>query len=313
MFGTYRFALALLVALSHFGWIWEGFNPGQWAVVGFYVLSGFLMERQFHKLAPRSGVRGFYLDRFLRIYPLYLTVLILGLFLTPPTHPLTIILNVFLLPQNYAYLTGSPSIIDTAWSLACEAHFYTLVPILVLLPTWILRMLITGSLVIFTAASFLRDPTFWTYIFLPGMLFTFLTGILINRRDWKDVRNLYGTIAILGVVFMLTKMSPLGLKSGTQINVCVGYLLAVPTISLLSKRSPQVSWDKFLGLFSYPLFLMHPLVKTYLKDYTHWQYTWSYMAISIAATGALIILVEKPFDRIRYMIRKSTPPADSEA
>ena len=55
MFGLYRLILAVLVALSHFNLIIYGFDPGQWAVVCFYILSGFLMERQFHKLAP-SGV-----------------------------------------------------------------------------------------------------------------------------------------------------------------------------------------------------------------------------------------------------------------
>jgi len=64
----------MLVALSHFGLGIYDLNPGQWAVVCFYVLSSFLMERQFQKLAPGGGIRAFYLDRFFRIYPVYLVV-----------------------------------------------------------------------------------------------------------------------------------------------------------------------------------------------------------------------------------------------
>jgi peptidoglycan/LPS O-acetylase OafA/YrhL len=78
MFGSYRFLLAILVALSHFGCQAAGFNPGQWAVISFYVLSGLLMDRQFHKLSPRGKeLGGFYLDRFLRVYPLFMVVLLL--------------------------------------------------------------------------------------------------------------------------------------------------------------------------------------------------------------------------------------------
>ena len=75
MFGTFRLILACLVALSHFGLVVQGFNPGQWAVVSFYVLSGYLMQGQVKKLGT---TRLFWLDRFLRIFPLYVLVVLFG-------------------------------------------------------------------------------------------------------------------------------------------------------------------------------------------------------------------------------------------
>src|ERR1700677_2234754 len=114
MFGFYRLILALLVASSHHGLIVKGFNPGQWSVICFYLLSGLLMERQFHKLYRQGGTASFYIDRVFRIYPLYLTVVAAGIWITPIPWS-AIIANVFLLPQNYATLTKIPSVITTAW------------------------------------------------------------------------------------------------------------------------------------------------------------------------------------------------------
>jgi len=91
MFGTYRLILASLVALSHFGLIVAGFNPGQWSVLSFYVLSGFLMEHQFRKLSITGNSRAFYADRFLRVFPVYFAVLLLAAFFVRPTWPVFLI------------------------------------------------------------------------------------------------------------------------------------------------------------------------------------------------------------------------------
>ncbi len=125
MFGAYRLVMAALVALSHFGVQYAGFNPGQWAVICFYTLSGLLMERQHQKL---GGPGSFYVDRLLRIYPVYLTVLLLASL----GHQLSWagkFANITLFPLNYSSFTGVPILIGPAWSLACEAHFYLLVPL----------------------------------------------------------------------------------------------------------------------------------------------------------------------------------------
>src|SRR5208283_5113900 len=105
MFGTYRLILASLVALSHFGLVVAGFNPGQWSVLSFYVLSGFLMEHQFRKLSATGNSYAFYTDRFLRIFPVYAVVLLLAALLTRPTWPVLLI-NAALIPLNYSSLTG---------------------------------------------------------------------------------------------------------------------------------------------------------------------------------------------------------------
>jgi peptidoglycan/LPS O-acetylase OafA/YrhL len=312
VFGIYRLVLALLVALSHLGYRLGHFNPGQWAVVCFFMLSGFLMERQFHRLAPQGGIRGFYLDRFFRIYPLYLTVLAFAIFVIPRSWT-TIAVNAVLLPLNFPGYPADSVIITPAWSLACEVQFYLFVPLLALLPTFVIRSLLAASLFIFSIADALPYTSCWCYGFLPGVLFIFLTGIMINRKDWFMLRICYGSVALLFCVFVWGKYFSTGLKSGLQINVCAGYLIGTVCLYFLSRLSPKVWWDQACGLFSYPLFLAHPVIIALCQKYHLVDSAWGCMGLSLLAAGGLVLVVEKPIDTIRYAIRKRGTPSPDKS
>lgn len=308
MFGGYRFILAMLVALSHFGFQGAGLNPGQWAVISFYVLSGLLMERQFQKLSRHgSGTRSFYLDRFLRIYPLYIVVLLIAWM--GASHPSMsrheAFANLVLLPLNYSYFTGVFAWGLPSWSLACEAHFYILVPLLMLCSIKTLRILLGGSLCFFAFSPFLADSSFWAYISLPGVLFAFLTGILLSRRDYMFIKTVWLTMGLILLVFVATKFTHTGLLTGIHINVTLGYLIAVVVINFLDRFTPDVKWDKFFGLFSYPLFLSHCVVAKLVSDYWHVFNPIALLSAGILFSAVLIVVVEIPCDRVRYKLRQN--------
>jgi peptidoglycan/LPS O-acetylase OafA/YrhL len=261
------------------------------------------MERQFKKLsAGQPGVTAFYLDRFLRIYPLFLTVLLLTLIVNPLTLR-NLFLNITLLPLNYYELLRVPLLITPAWSLACEAHFYLLVPVLVLCPTKTLKLLLGASLVLFMISPFLPLSTFWSYTALPGILFTFLTGILVNRKELAFIRIIWMIMFALLLAFGFSKYAHTGLPTGIHINVCIGYLIATVAIPSLDRFDSRNKWDKALGLFSYPLFLCHGLVLELADRHTHNPLI--LLAGSVFFAAILIVLVEIPFDRIRYRVRPS--------
>jgi len=308
MFGAYRFVLSLLVALSHDGVQFHGFNPGQWSVVCFYVLSGLLMERQYNKLAVQGGSLSFYVDRLLRVFPLYLSVVLLCVLTTRvPWRDLAA--NLALLPLNYATFSHVAVYVGPAWSLACEFQFYLLVPVLVVLPTRALRCLIAASLTLFALSPFLPNTAFWAYVGLPGILFTFLSGILINRKDWAALRVCYAMVAFLCAAFLFSKLASLGLPSGINCNVCIGYLAAIPATAYLARLSPKVYLDRALGLFSYPLFLIHTLVLELCFTYFPTAVTvWKFIGLSLLASCCLIILVEVPSDFVRYKVRAAKVP-----
>ncbi|HEV2331230.1 MAG TPA: acyltransferase [Verrucomicrobiae bacterium] len=300
--------MAAFVALSHFGVVVAGFNPGQWAVVCFYTLSGLLMERQFHKLSQQAnGTAAFYLDRFLRIYPLFLVVLLLAWAGNRLSWGAAAA-NVTLLPLNYSSLLGIPMLIAPSFSLACEAHFYLLVPLLVFLSTRILRVILIASLCLFTVSPFLPQSTFWGFAGLPGILFTFLSGILLNRKDYRFIRVLWLVALLLLITFGLGKYLHAGLPTGININVTIGCLIALVSTVFLDKLSPRVQWDKFLGLFSYPLFLCHELAAGFLGR--HWQIRnpLELLIGAVLLAGILIVTVEIPSDWFRYRLRRRQVP-----
>ena len=77
--GTYRFILAILVALSHMGVsVAGGLNPGVFAVISFFLISGFVMTGLVRSHYMSLGLMPrFYLDRAARIFPQYLLFMVL--------------------------------------------------------------------------------------------------------------------------------------------------------------------------------------------------------------------------------------------
>jgi peptidoglycan/LPS O-acetylase OafA/YrhL len=68
--GTLRFVLAIVVALSHTGTVFLGYNTGVVAVVSFFMISGYVMALLIEKHYGSVGRVGhFYLDRAARLFP----------------------------------------------------------------------------------------------------------------------------------------------------------------------------------------------------------------------------------------------------
>jgi len=300
MFGTYRFVLASLVALSHYGMNYAGFNPGQWAVISFYTLSGLLMERQHSKL----GAANFYLDRLLRIYPIYIAVLWLAWLGHRITWPATLA-NLALLPMNYTDFFPIPTLILNSWSLACEVHFYLLVPLLVLCSTQILRWIASLSLLLFLISPLLPHSAFWAYGGLPGILFTFMSGMLINRKDFSFIKKLWVTTTFFLALFCLSKWFYYSPPCGININICIGYLIATVAIPWLDRFSFKARWDRIAGLFSFPLFLCNQLIPQYAQHYFPAPNPLVLLAWAIGFSSILIFAIEIPFDWLRHKLRKN--------
>lgn len=295
MFGTFRLVLAILVALSHFGFQKYNINPGQWAVISFYMLSGLLMQRQFSKFQHSSNpCITFYVDRFLRVAPLYWLVCIVVI-ITLGGHDL--LANFLLFPLSYQSLTGVQTLIMPAWSLSSEIHFYLLLPILALSSTRILRYLMWGSWVIFAIAPFLEHSTFWSYYGAPGTLFVFVAGMLFAREE--SMRRIFLATLVLGCIFLLGKFLKAPIPSGININVCFGFIIALFVIPKLNGLAPN-SWDQRIGNLTFPLFLCHSWVLG-VSGFTN---MFALLFLSLVASIFLTVVVESPFDAIRYWVRK---------
>ena len=128
-----RIFSALLVIICHSGVYFSiGFSvnfvsfAGVIAVEFFFVLSGFLVGKSLIQTAasdnPGENLKRFYVNRLLRILPLYYFALILTALVTHKSIPL----SCFVFLQNFR--GEDLAFLSPSWSLSVEAWFYFLVP-----------------------------------------------------------------------------------------------------------------------------------------------------------------------------------------
>lgn len=188
--GLYRFFLAVMVAISHVGFSFYGYNPGVVAVISFYLLSGYVMTMliERHYKHP-SAISTFYLDRAARLFPQFMFYMALAsVFIyfykvdSPFISQLSLpkwVLNFFMLPQGfYMYWADGALVIPQTWSLGLELTFYLVIPwILVYCSQKQIYVLAGMSFLVFLAAYIGRINTdYFGYRLLPGTLFMFLVG-----------------------------------------------------------------------------------------------------------------------------------------
>ena len=300
-----RFICAFLVVLSHIGPPTEAlphvlrsivgvlFNGG-WAVVAFFVISGFCIHLPYHS-GKRLVVKKFYISRFFRIaLPMFAAIGVS-----------------YLLPNG-------PSALDAVlWSLYCEIIYYALYPLLYKLfkligVNWCLLLTYIAAFMLTTFPD-QNDGFFWCY----GVLGTAILGLplwilgcalaqivfdLENIKGLSSEKSLYVLRALALIVGILTLI----LEFHSTIKYKYTFLFFSPIIfawlySELTQKSDSVLLGvlKGLGAASYSLYLVHKLslpIFDYLKINTsnsliNWIIT---MVIVVLLTTAFYFLIEKP-------------------
>jgi peptidoglycan/LPS O-acetylase OafA/YrhL len=160
--GTFRFILALLVALSHIRGNQFPENYGAQAVFAFYFLSGWLMAMSYERFSTisRSPARTFFVDRAIRLWPSYILALIMALAVAlyggASINAGKLFSELWIFPNAYFRFFGELPYVTPAWSLGVEVHFYLLVPLL-FLADYRLKLIFS---------------TFWLQFILPCCLAT---------------------------------------------------------------------------------------------------------------------------------------------
>jgi peptidoglycan/LPS O-acetylase OafA/YrhL len=274
--GVMRLALALAVLVSHAGLRARGLNPGVSAVIGFYLISGYVMTGLMRRHYASAGrVAAFYADRLLRILPQYLLYAGVTLvwfvvtgtrttFLTRSPDALDLLNNLTVVPLNFFMFNGADqfTLIPPAWSLGAELQFYLLMPLLVLRPR-LGAVLVAGSLGVHAAALVGRLHADWFgYRLLAGVLWVFGAGMLLfvlqrARARWADALAIAAPVLAL-VIYLVLRARGLHAVPYNQ-EVLIGWGFGVPLLHWLSRR-PSGRLDTLAGDLSYGVFLNHFLL-----------------------------------------------------
>jgi len=224
--GLLRTIFALTVVLYH-SWPTSLFVGGENAVRCFYIISGFLISYILVERNSYPTLTAFYVNRYLRLYPIYVCVAVPTLIMilasghfgfievykaAPPAAVLLLVLsNLFLFGQDWLMFLGvrhdhlvfvtnflksdvllyRGQIIHPAWTLGVELSFYLVAPFILRRRKWIyvLLALSLGLRLLFIHLGFgARDP--WTYRFFPTELALFLLGALAHQLLLPRYRQL---------------------------------------------------------------------------------------------------------------------------
>lgn len=328
----------LIVMASHWSNTGFGLLPvsmggtGKSGVYLFYVLSAFLLTRLMLLRGARAGfgnagVWGDYaLRRVLRIWPLYLVVLLLSWMLTTQG------------VAGWHYQIGTDSLLrhltlregqSVLWSIPVEFTFYLWLPLLVLAAAWLQRH--APAWIEAMVAAALLVAVLWAWppasapvndIHLGHYLSVFLCGVYAaridlglaagqHRRNWPwglaGVAAMLAFVATLPQVWSWLSATPLRPDLGHRWFLFFGVLWSALLLAVLHGPG-WLRWPfanrgmRLVGVVSFSAYLWHMPVLDFVR--THWQLRgvlpgWIALLLALALAGLSWRWLERPWRGVR--------------
>ncbi len=330
--------LATAVIASHSGYLgfpftsWAAFFvEGRQAVCFFYIISGFYMAMVLNTKYQENTKR-FYINRFLRLWPTYFLSIILSILFLNNFNGISQLLincsfwgkayiwfaNFFILGTDSFWFLGLdvasghfryfPAFINEnsngyyllmntpSFSISIEIIFYLIAPFILksIKRTW--AFLIIGIAYYFSVELSGNMNIIFQYHFFPSSFIFFALGALSwhyfqNQKTSLTNPKNYIALLIVSISLMFTHTLLPGL---TLIFIAFG----VPVLFNLTKSN---SIDRFVGELSYPLYILHFPVITYLTSFNLNPDSFGIIALSVTLLLAIPIhlFFERPIDKLR--------------
>jgi len=299
-----RAIAVIAVTLYHLGVSWI---PGGFLGVDlFFVISGYVITRLLlDSIQQRGGLdlRDFYLARIRRLFPplvfmILTTSIFIGLwapdttkkFLTDAPFSLTGAMNWWLVfnHQDYFEASGRPPLLQHTWSLAVEAQFYLLWPLILLLVLRYLgKKLIPAAALIIAATSgitlmfvsfqldaansskvshvYFGTDTHSIGLFLGAALAVswipqnFNLHVTRRAQDFIDGIGVFGFIGILATFLLIDETKPTLYKLAFPLAGLFGTAILISIVHPASRFAPLLRTKVLLwiGERSYAIYLWH--------------------------------------------------------
>lgn len=221
--------------------VWWFFTPAWAGIWIFFCLSGYLMGKAFFSgryKADSLGVRHFYLNRALRIMPLYFFTLAAVVLLSRKELLSVENLSQFIRIISFTYNGELPiNLIGWLWTISTEIHFYLLAPFLFVVLSPFLKK---------------RNPAllFMGILFGLGIVIRFFEWQVIQKDFWKWATYIFKPLVpnldlflggfILNVFVAENKNNPGGIKTKTPSALII---LLMITLYLTTAR---ITYGNFL-------------------------------------------------------------------
>ncbi len=295
MIGYLRYFLAALVVYSHLNYpLWNilgiKINQGVLAVFAFYIISGFFTAAIFDRHRGENQVRNFYIDRSLRIYPLFLLVItitgLIGIFHYEPSlrasagdyrtlmswwkgflQPFNGLIS-FFFAGDFPY--GPFFAFTPVASLALEVNYFFIYPALrrcgyrtIVLIVAISTIILVESIHNGNAGEIER----YSYRFLIGVLPTFLSGYLIYRNLSEPAPIWLRGWLVSGIVgvLLLASIYHFNAASTKWVGEMALALIFTPALLIFSLQPKPIRYDALMGYLAYGIFLSHIPVIRYMN------------------------------------------------
>jgi len=305
--------IVLLTHMSNWGYdLFPGFDlhgPGRSGVILFFVLSSFLLASQVLNWAPRLLLSpkhwlSYFEARVLRIWPLFIVVLIFSLVTTylhlipvawrlaPFLSNLPVPMTLDSLQEHVLMRRGE----DILWTIPVEFKFYLLLPLLlvaILIPlcnhiTMAMSVLSTGVLTAYWLIPVAEgdvDTFPFIGVFLTGILLAFVRRYDTETSGKGQSPLLYETLAWLcfavfvclvpSVYLALTGMEmPIPAEKSHSLYATLWALMILFMLrgSGIMRRVLDSRLLVFLGTISYSLYLWHRIPIILMHRLTYYRY-----------------------------------------
>ena len=277
MFGILRTLLAINVILLH---IFGVPSLGNYSVSFFFILSGFLMTHIMQNTYGYnlSGIKQFWVNRFLRLYPTYwiiliITAVVIVLFkdvlrndsIFMPSTLGNWLQNISIIYPNLVPHRINPRLSPASWALTNELVFYLLISLGVskTLNRTLFWLLFGIMYFVFT---YLYKTDTWRYSAIPAASLPFSIGSLLYYINLKlpKVKFQFYLIITLFFLFCLNALYlRFNIYSNVEISIYVNYFIAsflILSLFNLNVNKNIKNLDNYLGHFSYPFYLSHDLI-----------------------------------------------------
>ncbi len=313
----------------------------------FFLLSGFILAVVYLRNLPTVDKRKFYLARFARIYPLYLTAILLDFphFLYTQrhithqswVHSISVLVATGGLVQ--VWFTDLQGLNQPGWSLSAEAFFYLLFPFIGA-ALWRMRgrLMWPFAILVYAGGTLLVRIISTTNMSLQQQacsplehLYTFVLGICLAKFFlWIDADTarshvlqryapwlLVGSLAtFLAVPAFDLPISEMQLQHGILIPLFAMILLAFASGNAVISTLFSANWLVVLGEASFALYLIHVPLYTIMRHLIE-RYDMPafliYVAMTIGLSVASIYWLETPARRWILERERAVRSLDTEA